>query len=477
MFLKRCRFGRNLRLWAHSARRVHTITKGEKHITYLDNGMRVMTYDDTRAVSAVGLFISVGVRCESDESKGCSALYDKCVFQSNKKLRAQEFAEDLSFMGNSIAVNNHRECCSYVMQCPSYYVNEATEMLSSALITPSFDDPAEFQFVKDALVEQIPLRTRDPMSMCFEKLHHAAFGKRGIGRDAHYSEANVSAITPKMMDDFVRTQVRPSRMVVLASGVSDHAAYVKSVQNCFTFSDSSALAHEPLPPTVYTGGVELHHNTEAPDSVEKFEEKNLTHISIFYPAPTATHKDNYIVAVIQCMLGGGASFSSGGPGKGMLTKLYREVVCREAYVQSAECVTAAYSDVGLLGIYGCAPHENAKQLQRALMFQLGTIPQRINQYHVDMAKNLLLSQMFLVNDTTTGQIEENGRYLLLFDKATSYAETAAKINAVTYADVCRVAHEIIDGKPSMSVYGNTEGIESDPQVIHDSVIKYAGKAL
>ena len=476
MVLRKLNCTRKIQYGLRSIRSFHSITKGPKSVSYLDNGMRIMTYDDTRAMSAVGMFISVGVRCETDGNVGSSAIYDKYIFQSNKKITSEEFAEDLSFMGNSIAVNNHRECASYIIQCPTYYANQASEVLSAALTSPSFEDASELQYVKDSLIEQIPLRSRDPMAVCFELLHQAAFGKKGIGRNAHFSAPEIEKVSAQTMNDFVRTQIQPNRIAIVASGIADHAAYVDSIQKCFSFAtaDKSATA-TPLEKSAYLGGTKMQQNTEAPGSVEKFEEKNLTHIGLFYPAPTASHKDIMVVAVIQCILGGGQSFSSGGPGKGMLTKLYREVVCRESWVQSAECVSAAYSDIGLLGVYGSGPHENNKQLLRALMYQMGTIPHRINQYHVDMGKNLLLSQLFLVNDTTMGQLEENGRNLLLFDKVTSYAETAERINAVTYEDVCRVSHEIIQGNPTLSVFGNTEGLESDAGAIKKDVIEFSNE--
>ncbi|KNH09687.1 leucine-rich repeat protein [Perkinsela sp. CCAP 1560/4] len=459
-----------------SIRRIHTVVKGPKTVSYLDNGMRIMTYDDTRAMSAVGVFISVGIRCETDKTIGCSAIYDKFIFQSNKKINSENFAEDLSFTGNCIAVSNHRECASYTMQCPTYYVPQATEMLAAALTCPSFDNPKELDYVKNTLIEQIPLRARDPTSLCFELLHQAAFGETGLGRNAHFQARDIQKVSAQTMADFVQSQVRPDRIAVVASGISNHAEYVKTVQKCFEFPATTKSA--PLPSSTYVGGMLTRHNTDAPESFEKFAEKELTHMSLFYPAPTVKNKDVMVVAVIQCLLGGGQSFSSGGPGKGMLTKLYREVVSQEGWMNSIECVTAAYTDAGLLGIYGSAPHENNEDLLRILTYQIGTISHRITEYHVDMAKNLLLSQMFLVNDTTMGQLEEAGRYLLLFDRVTTYDETVDLINAVTYDDVCRVSSEIIQGKPTLAVFGNTHGLSSNCGKIHNQVVKASkGKAV
>lgn len=39
------------------------------------------------------------------------------------------------------------------------------------------------------------------------------------------------------------------------------------------------------------------------------------------------------LCVLNTMMGGGASFSAGGPGKGMYTRLYQNILNRYGYVQ------------------------------------------------------------------------------------------------------------------------------------------------
>jgi processing peptidase subunit alpha len=50
------------------------------------------------------------------------------------------------------------------------------------------------------------------------------------------------------------------------------------------------------------------------------------------------------VSVLHSLLGGGASFSAGGPGKGMLSRLYRNVLGQYHEVRSANVVNFYFSD-------------------------------------------------------------------------------------------------------------------------------------
>ena len=448
-----------------------TFTIGNKKITTLSSGLRVLTYADSRALSAVGVFVNMGVRSEDESTVGCSAVYDKCFFHANQKMNAEILAEDLSFMGNSLAVNNHRECVSYIVQCPSYYTSQAIDLLSGALLFPSCEHRTTLASLKEALEEHIPIRSRDPTESCFEALHQTAFGKKTLGRNTHYEKEDLKKINEETISNFIQRCIRPEKVVVVATGVEDHESFVKCVRQCMNFPVKDPTNPRIEEKTEYTGGVVMIHNTQPPESVDKFEEKNHTHIALFFPAPTFSHIDYPIVAVAQCLLGGGQSFSSGGPGKGMLTKLYREVISREGWISSVECITAAYTDAGLLGLYGSASHEYNRHLLRVLIDQAATIGLRISDYHVNMAQQLLLSQMFLVNDTTMGQIEELGRSLLLFDRVLTFEETVAQVQAVTLSDIQRVWKTMINEIPSLAVFGNTSGLEKDVNQIQSRILR------
>lgn len=126
------------RVISYDCRRLlDTYVRGGRKVTRLPNGTRVVSWGGTRALSAVGVFMILGTRSESDETNGCSAIYDRYLFSSNRKISRDVLAEDFAHLGNSIAVSNHRECVSYIAQCPSYYVPQAVDVLSGALLFPT----------------------------------------------------------------------------------------------------------------------------------------------------------------------------------------------------------------------------------------------------------------------------------------------------------------------------------------------------
>ena len=65
-------------------------------------------------------------------------------------------------------------------------------------------------------------------------------------------------------------------------------------------------------------------------------------------------KDFFAFAVLNSLMGGGGSFSAGGPGKGMFTRLYIDVLNKYHWVYHAQSINHAYSDSGMFCLYGSA---------------------------------------------------------------------------------------------------------------------------
>lgn len=65
---------------------------------------------------------------------------------------------------------------------------------------------------------------------------------------------------------------------------------------------------------------------------------------------------------MNMLMGGGGSFSAGGPGKGMYTRLYTNVLNRHHWMYSATAFNHAYGDAGLFCINASAPPQNIGQL-------------------------------------------------------------------------------------------------------------------
>ena len=75
----------------------------------------------------------------------------------------------------------------------------------------------------------------------------------------------------------------------------------------------------------------------------------LTHLVVGLESPSFLDEHDFVTScVINTLMGGGGSFSAGGPGKGMYSRLYLNVLNRYHFMFSATAYNQSYMDSGLL---------------------------------------------------------------------------------------------------------------------------------
>ena len=76
--------------------------------------------------------------------------------------------------------------------------------------------------------------------------------------------------------------------------------------------------------------------------------------------------------VLQTLLGGGSSFSAGGPGRGMYSRMYQQVLNQFGWMETAGAFTTFPDEVGLFGVITITPvpHKVSEALATILADQL-----------------------------------------------------------------------------------------------------------
>ncbi|KAG5494457.1 hypothetical protein GH5_02479 [Leishmania sp. Ghana 2012 LV757] len=454
-----------------------TITRENFTISRLTNGLRIITCEDGNGITGMGLFSLNGPKFEEEGSFGASAVMESLPLRSNTCMTTETISQSLGVFGNAYKVTNNREAMSVMLMMPRYHQKEGLDVLNGMWLHPT-ESADEFDVAKAQTLHRSSLSSRDATSMLFELVHKAGWSGRGLGNPLSPTEEQLEQLTLEKFHAFHRRYTTPERTVLAATGVSDHTAFVQESEARLQFpappsssslSSSSEAAKTAAAATAqvhpYTGGCEYIQNTAAPESMNKFQEKNLSHMALFFKAIPMAHPDYFTFSVIQTLLGGGTSFSSGGPGKGMQTKLFREVLNREPNLHGMECITAWYSDGGLIGLYGSAPHEHVSNLLRIMIHQAASISQRITPGHLEMAKNQLSSQLILLGEGREQLLNDMGFNLLVHDYTITPQETMQGSAQVTMERLHHVCAQLLEHPVTFAVYGETKGMPDYPQLV------------
>ena len=176
----------------------------------------------------------------------------------------------------------------------------------------------------------------------------------------------------------------------------------------------------------------------------------LSYIHLAFEAVPISSPDIYAMATLQTLLGGGGSFSAGGPGKGMYSRLYTNVLNQYGWVESCVAFNHSYTDSGLFGISASCNPARVGQMTEVLCRELHALTldggySSLQAAEVQRAKNQLRSSLLMNLESRMVGLEDLGRQVQVHGKKTSVREMCQKIEELTIADLRRVAKDVFRG--------------------------------
>merc|ERR1719343_847660 len=284
------------------------------------------------------------------------------AFGSTEKYQGQEIAQILQDWGATRFVSHSREQSLHCIDVLRPNVNNAMELLSQVVLEPLISKaPEEVEYAKEVMAFQT--QEQVPELALGEALQVAAYGAdQQLGKPHFATNDSIPLLSASLIEDFYLNNIRnnPEGMVVAGAGIA-HNELVDMTNEYF-----STMEQKPAPSTVpssYRGGNRI---VEKPTTESVYQqilpEEEQCRIALAFPVG-GWHSDNMVTAcVLQTLLGGGNSFSAGGPGKGMYSRLYQQVLNRYGWAESAEAFTSIHSENGLWGISGSSTPQKSMEM-------------------------------------------------------------------------------------------------------------------
>lgn len=247
----------------------------------------------------------------------------------------------------------------------------------------------------------------------------------------------------------------PDRMVLSASNY-DHAALVDMAEA--SLGALSGTSAEHVSPARYTGGG------------QKIAASGPAHVAIGFEGISWQDDELVPICVLHTLLGGGGSFSSGGPGKGMYTRLYSQVLNKHLWVTSAMAFNHCYSDSGVFGIMAsCDDATQLNALVEVVGTQIGHMAGPLSPGELARAKAMTKSSLITNLESRAVVCEDLGRQILSSGKYMGPEQLVKSIDSVTEDDIRRVAAKVLNSTPSVVTYG--EEFETQDYTAIESAIK------
>jgi processing peptidase subunit alpha len=441
----------------------------ETRVTRLDNGLRVASQEAFGQYSTVGVFVDAGSRYEVDHTSGVTHFLQKLAFQSSERFPSREaLLQELDQYGGVYDCQRSRDVAIYSLSVFSFALSRALEILADCIWRPRIT-VEEVEQERQSIRFELETVKNGPSSEVWttDLIHQAAYRENTLGLPSLCPEENISSVQREELLDYLSSHHRPERMVLAAVNV-DHDQFVELARDRFGRPEpvwGERGGGRPVDHSIsqYTGGAVKVERT-GPPVVGPNPLPDLTHVVLACESSSYLHPDFYTFAVLNSLMGGGGSFSAGGPGKGMYTQLYRDVLTRHHWIYSALAQNHAYSDSGIFCLFGSADPSMARQLTEVLCTQFVAMTQTPEESAVRRAKMQLKSAMVMNLESRFILCEDIGRQVLGQNMKYTVEELMEKIDGVSSSDLQRVGEKMLECPVSLAAMGTLTHVPGKREV-------------
>jgi processing peptidase subunit alpha len=395
------------------------------------------------ATATLGLYVDSGSVYEGPGSTGASHLLEYMAFKTTSHRTHLRLVREVEAIGANVLASASREQMCYNIDVSKVAVPEALELLADAVLNPRFQSWEVAEQVKK-MEADIANLADNPQTTLLEALHSVAY-HGGLGRPLIAPKEVLGSLNADVIAEFYATNYTAPRIALAASGV-EHSALVSLAEPLLSGIGGAPSAQ---PASTYVGG-----------DWRQFSPSPLTHAVLAFEFSGGWRDVNGSVAmtVLQYLLGGGGSFSAGGPGKGMHSRLYSRVLNQHPWMHNCTAVTSLYNATGLVGIFASAESSRAEEAVAVLCREMEAVAKEVPAAELERAKAAAISSVLMNLESRAVVAEDVGRQVLTYGHRKPVPEFLEAIRKLTPADMAAAVTKLLKSPPTLAVMGDVAAV-------------------
>jgi predicted Zn-dependent peptidase len=254
-----------------------------------------------------------------------------------------------------------------------------------------------------------------------------------LGRDIAGTLESVSRLTRDDILEYADAHYRLPNVVIGAAGALDEAAVLDFVRPRLTLPrDLNGVARAVAPGPLAT-----------PQVIVRRQRTEQAHICLGVRAYSYLHTDRYTIDLFNTVLG-----------EGMSSRLFLNIRERLGIAYDVHSFMQKHRDTGYVAVYLGVDPKKAVEAVNAVMGELRRFSdEEVLPDELERAKEFTKGRLRLELETTNGVAFWLTYQELLLGEIKTLEEELALVDAVTAADIKRVAGEILRGPLQMAVIG------------------------
>ncbi|GLZ75611.1 peptidase M16 [Actinorhabdospora filicis] len=405
--------------------------------TVLPGGLRIITESIPAMRSAsIGVWVGIGSRDESEEFSGASHFLEHLLFKGTERRDALDITAEIEAVGGDTNAFTAKDHTCFYARVLDEDLPLAVDVLGD-IICDSLLDEEDVETERGVILEEIAMHDDEPDDAVHDMLATAVFGDHPLGREISGTVQTITVMTRGRVNDFYRERYTAPNMVIAAAGNLGHQHVVDLVERAF----APLLKQDADPAPIRSAFDPVADLGPVVNVVRKDTEQ--AHLVLGCRALPRRDERRFALEVLTQVLGGGMS-----------SLLFQRIREERGLAYSVYAYTAAYAETGLFGVYaGCAPGKAREVLELIRQTLDEVAGGGCDAEQVARAKGALKGSMVLAMEDTSSRMSRLGKGELLFGDLLSLDELLARVDAVTVADVCAVAGEVLGRPRSLAAIG------------------------
>jgi predicted Zn-dependent peptidase len=407
---------------------------GAYRLTRLPSGARIITAPmRERASVALAVMFAVGSRYEEPERAGLAHFIEHMVFKGSRRYpTAKAISEAIEGVGGVLNAATDKEATLFWAKVPAGKFALAADVLCDMVFHAGLD-AAEVAKERLVVIEELRMYMDNPQDYVHTLFDEVMWPDHPLGRDTAGTEATVRSFQRDDCLRYLGEHYLGANIVVSVAGAIEHDEALSLLQ---PLVEAWGSGPAPTPPP-------------APAPAEtprlRFLNKRTEQANVVLGTHGVSYldEDRFAIDLLNAVLG-----------EGMSSRLFLSLREDQGLAYDVHSFTIKHHDAGALGVYlGCEPKRATKAVQAAVRELAALADTPVGDEELAKAREYSKGRLLLQLEGTSSLCNYLGQQELLTGEILLPDEVVRRIDAVTPADIQRVARRLLGGGLRAAVIG------------------------
>lgn len=390
----------------------------------LQSGATLVSEHHSSAQSfAVGFWIDIGSRHETDKFSGITHFLEHIVFKGTKSRSAFDIAKSLEAVGGDLnAFTSKEHTCFHGLVLKEDW-KIACDVLVDLVSNMKFSKK-DFANEKNVIIQEIAMSEDQPDDIIYDYLLEPMFAGHNVGKPILGSIKSVHGFKESEVYDYYNDNYQGSNLVIACAGNLNH-------EEIFEFLNKKLkkrkVKHE-----------QPKYGTNQPQFVKSKTAKNKnteqTHVLLGLPATSFRDDLRMEAFIVNSVLGGG-----------MTSRLFQSVRETKGLAYSIQSQLHTMTDSGFITIHAACDGKKVRELVETTEKEMRKLKSKgLSKKEVDFFKNLIKGAILLGSEDTENRMNSIAINELIFKKPKTIEDIQKAITRISNDSVHEYLEQHLD---------------------------------